>query len=155
MKTAVVYYSRFGTTRTIATALAQELGAEVREIKAVRDCGFLGMGFRAALGIRMPIQPMNLDFAGVDRVVLCAPIWAGRPANPAQTFLKEAKIEGKRLAVLFATGGGETARALGTIKKCVAGKNVEVGPAGAIVTRGKDEEKLRAEARQFAQTLKS
>lgn len=154
MNTTVVYYSRFGTTRTIATALAQELGAEVREIKAVREYGFMGMGFRAAFGIRMPIQPMDLDFSGVDRIVLCAPIWAGKPANPARTFLQEAKIEGKRLAVLFATGGGESGSALEAIRRRVAGKRVEVEPMGEIVTRGKDEEKLREEARELAQRLK-
>ncbi len=56
--------------------------------------------------------------------------------------------------MLFSTGGGESGPTLNTIKKCVAGKKVEVGPAGAIVTRGKDEEAFRAEARQFAQKLK-
>lgn len=153
MKTAVVYYSRFGTTRTVATALAQELGAEVREIKAVRECGFMGMGFRSVFGIRMPIRPMNLDFGGVDRVVLCTPIWAGKPANPARTFLQEAKIEGKKLAVAFTTGGGETGPALEAVRKLVAGKGVEVTLLGAIVTRGKDEQKLRAEGKELAAKL--
>jgi len=120
----------------------------------VREYGFMGMGFRAAFGIRMPIQPMDLDFSGVDRIVLCAPIWAGKPANPARTFLQEAKIEGKRLAVLFATGGGESGSALEAIRRRVAGKRVEVEPMGEIVTRGKDEEKLREEARELAQRLK-
>jgi flavorubredoxin len=152
MKTVVVYYSRFGTTRTIATALAQELEAEVREIKAVRECGFMGMGFRSLFGIPMTIQPMDLDFAGVERIVLCAPIWAGKPANPARTFLKEAKIEGKRLAVLFATGGGVPA-SLATIQKCVAGKQVEVTFLGGIVTRMKDEGRLRSEATDLARKL--
>ncbi len=153
MKTTVVYYSRFGTTRTIATALAEELGAEVREILAVRDCGFMGMGFRSAFGIPMKIRPMNLDFAGVDRIVLCSPIWAGKPANPARTFLQEAKIEGKKLAVLFATGGGETGPALEAIRKLVAGKRVEVTFLGGIVTRKKDEGQLRSEATELAATL--
>ncbi len=154
MKTVVVYYSRFGTTRTIATAVAEELGAEVREIQAVRECGFLGMGFRSLFGIRMPIRPMNLDFKEVDRVVLCAPVWAGRPANPVRTFLQEAKLEGKKLAVLFSTGGGETGPGLETVRKLVAGKKVEVTLLGAIVTRKKDEAQLRAEARDLAQKLK-
>lgn len=154
MKTTVVYYSRFGTTRTIAMALAEELGAEVREIKAVRECGFMGMGFRSAFGIRMPIQPMNLDFAGVDRIVLCAPIWAGKPANPARTFLREAKIEGLKLAVAFTTGGGEASPAVEAIRKLAMGKRVEVTFLGAIVTRKKDEAQLRAEAKELARTLK-
>ena len=96
MKTVVVYYSRFGTTRTVAKAIAEELGAELREIQAARECGFLGMAFRSLFGIRMPIRPMNLDFTGADQIVLCTPIWAGRPANPVRTFLQEAKLEGKK-----------------------------------------------------------
>ncbi|HAZ27534.1 TPA: hypothetical protein DCY65_04405 [Candidatus Acetothermia bacterium] len=155
MKTVVVYYSRFGTTRTIATSLAKELGAEAREIKAVRECGFMGMAFRAALDIRMPIQPMNLDFSDVDRIVLCAPIWAGKPANPARTFLKEAKIEGKTLLVLFSTGGGKTGPAVETIRKRVAGKLVETTFLGTIVARGKDQEVLRTKAMEFARILKA
>jgi flavorubredoxin len=155
MKTVVVYYSRFGTTRTIATALAEELGAEVRKIQAVRECGFMGMGFRSAFGIRMPIQPMNLDFTGVDRIVLCAPIWAGKPANPARTFLQEAKIEGKVLAVVFSSGGGETSPALEAIRKLVAEKRVDLTFLGAIVTRKKDEAQLRAEAKEPVRKLKS
>lgn len=157
MKTVVVYYSRYGTTRTIATALARELGAEGREIKAAREYGFLGMGFRAAFGIRMPIQPMNLEFSGVERIVLCTPIWAGRPANPARTFLREANLNGKRLIVLFSSAshtGSGSGPALETIRKCVADKKVEVEPMGGIVTRGKDEEKLRAEAKEFAPKLR-
>lgn len=155
MKTVVVYYSRFGTTRTIATALAEELGAEAREIQAARECGFMGMGFRSAFGIRMPIQPMNLDFTGVDRIVLCAPIWAGKPANPARTFLREAKIEGKRLAVVFTTGGGESGPALEAIRKLVAEKRVEVTFLGAIVTRKKDEGHLRAAVKEPVRKLRS
>lgn len=153
MKTVVVYYSRFGTTRTVAGALAEALGAEVREIKAVRECGFLGMGFRSALGIRMPIRPMNLDFSGVDRIVLCAPIWAGRPANPARTFLREAKIDGVKLAVVFTTGGGATSPALEAIRKLVAEKRVALTFLGAVVTRKKDEPQLRAEAKELAGRL--
>ncbi len=153
MKTTVVYYSRFGTTRTVAAALAEELGAEVREIRAMRECGFMGMGFRSVFGIRMPIRPMNLDFTGVDRIVLCAPIWAGKPANPARTFLQEAKLDGVKLAVLFATGGGETGASVEAIRKLVAGKRVEVTFLGAIVTRKKDEAQLRAEAKEPVRKL--
>lgn len=153
MKTEVVYYSRFGTTRTVAAALAAALGVEAREIRAVRECGFMGMGFRSVFGIRMPIQPMNLDFAGADRIVLCAPIWAGKPANPARTFLREAKTEGKRLAVVFTTGGGETGPALETIRQLVTGKIVEIKLLGVIVTRKKDEGLLRSAAKDLAGEL--
>ncbi len=153
MNVVVVYQSRFGTTRTVATALAQEPEAEAPEIRAVRECGFLGMGFRSIFDIRMPIRPIDLDFRGVDQIIVCSPIWAGQPANPVRTFLREAKIEGKKLLVLFTTGGGETGPALEAVRKLVAGKNVEVALLGEIVTRKKDEARLRAEAKELARRL--
>ncbi|HPD06943.1 MAG TPA: hypothetical protein PLC08_03580 [Candidatus Bipolaricaulis sp.] len=153
MKTVVVYYSRYGTTRTIAQTLAAELQAEVREIKAVRERGFLGMGLRAVCGIPMGIRPMDLDFAGVERIVLCTPIWAGKPAVPVRTFLKEAQLEGKKLAVLFTTGGGKTGRAREMIRNSLAGKRVEVTFLGEIVTRKLGEDQLRTEARELARAL--
>jgi len=153
MKTVVVFYSRFGTTRTVAKAIAEELGAELREIQAVRECGFLGMAFRSLFGIRMPIRPMNLDFTDVDQVVLCTPIWAGRPANPVRTFLQEANLEGKRLAVIFTAGIGKSGPALAAIRKLLSGKSVEVNLLGTIVTPKKTEAQLRAEAKDFARKI--
>lgn len=148
MRTVVVYYSRFGTTRTVAKAIAEELGAELREIQAVRECGFLGMAFRSLFGIRMPIRPMNLD-----QVVLCTPIWAGRPANPVRTFLQVANLEGKRLAVVFTAGIAKSEPALGTIRKLLSGKNVAVTVLGTIITLQKDEAQLRAEAKDLVRKL--
>ena len=154
MKTVVVYYSRFGTTRTVAKAIAEELGAELREIQAARECGFLGMAFRSLFRIRMLIRPMNLDFTGADRIVLCTPIWAGRPANSVRTFLQEAKFEGKRLAVIFTAGIGKSGPALAAIRKLLSGKGVEVNLLGTIVTPKKSEAQLRAEAKDLARKLR-
>ena len=154
MKTVVVYYSRFGTTRTVAKAIAEELGAELREIQAARECGFLGMAFRSLFGIQMPIRPMNLDFTGADQIVLCTPIWAGRPANPVRTFLQMANLEGKRLAMVFTAGIVKSESALGTIRKLLSGKNVEVTVLGTIITLKKGEAQLRAEAKDLARKLR-
>ncbi|MBC7093710.1 hypothetical protein H5T53_06885 [Candidatus Bipolaricaulota bacterium] len=153
MTTVVVYYTRFGSTAKVAQALAAELGAEVREIKAVREHGFVGMGFRSLLNLHMPIQPMNLDFSGVDRIVLCTPVWAGKPACPVRAFLRKADLKGKRLAVLFSTWGGEIDQAIRAIKADVVRQGAEVGPVDKVVTKGLSDAQLREAGRGFAQKL--
>ncbi len=153
MRTVVVYYTRFGTTRTIATALADELGAEVREIRAVRKHGFLGMAVCSLLGVPMAIEPMNLDFSHVAGVVLCAPIWVGRLANPARTFLRQAHLAGKKLFLVLATAGGDPRPAVEAVHRSLGRENVSVTFLGALATPKKEPQALRAAAKALARPL--
>ena len=153
MKTAVVSYSRYGSTTKVARALADRLGAELRTIESMKQYGFMGMGFRSTFNIRMPLKPMDMDFAGFDRVVLCAPIWAGKPACPARTFLRDAKLEGKQLAVIFSTATGRTDRAAEAASKDLAGKGVTSVAFGKAVTDKPTDEVLEQAALDIAGQL--
>jgi hypothetical protein len=154
VKAVVVYYTRFGHNRVIAEAIALELGAEVRRIATPKEYGYPYMGFASTFNVKMAIEPMNLEFRGVDLVVLCSPVWAWKPAPPARTFLREAKLDGRKLAVCFSTGGGPSLRAQERIKQDLAGRKIEITAFGEISTEKADEENLRREARAFAGRLK-
>jgi len=153
MKTAVVYYTRFGHTAKVAEAMAESLGAEKRRIEPVKEYGFFGMGFRSAFNVRMKLKPMDLDFSGFDRVVLCTPVWAGRPACPARTFLRDAKLEGRQLAVLFCVAGSEIDRAIEVVRAAAARKHMELVATERVVTKDTTDEQLESEARAFAGKL--
>jgi hypothetical protein len=58
------------------------------------------MAFGALLNLHFRIEPMDLDFSSFDAVVLCTPIWARRPTCPTRTFLRDARLEGKRFACM-------------------------------------------------------
>lgn len=168
MRAAVVYYSRYGHTTKVAEALAQELasaapvgqwGAETRRIEETKKRGFIGMGRGSVTDARFEIEPMDLDLSGYDTVVLCTPIWAGKPACPARTFVHDARLEGKRVHVLFSTSGGGIDKALETIGADLARKNATVGVTGQVVTmkfgrKGPPDEELRQAGREFARKLK-
>lgn len=66
MRVAVVYYTRFGHTRIFAEQLAQELGAELRQIRGQRDHGYPAMGFGAILNMhfRMVFPHIERELAG-------------------------------------------------------------------------------------------
>lgn len=155
MKAVVVYYTRFGHNKVIAGAIGEALEADVRRIETPKQHGYPFMGFASFFNVRMRILPMDFDFGDAGLVVLCTPIWAWKPAPPARTFLQEAQLEGRKLAVCFSTGGGPTMRAQEKVRELLKGRNVEIVAFGEIPTDKNDDEFLRREARQFAERLKS
>jgi hypothetical protein len=93
MNALVVYYSLSGITRTVATAVAKELGADLEEIRCERyRPGFFG-SLRAAYdswaGKLPPIEPLSRAPADYALIVICGPIWVFHPATPLRTFLRK------------------------------------------------------------------
>jgi flavodoxin len=158
MKAAVVCYSRFGHTTKVAEALAQELGAEVRRIEETKQRNFVAMGFGSTTNALFEIRPMDLDLSGFDTVVLCTPMWAGKPACPARTFLRDARLEGKKVHLLISTAGGEIDKPVAIIAADLAKKNAMVGATGRVITgmgrKDANDDELKQAGREFAAKVK-
>jgi flavodoxin len=150
----VVYYSRFGATATVAQALARELASESREIRARKRLSWLAMGFGSVFNLRYPIEPMDFDFTHCGLVVLCAPIWAGKPACHLMTFLDAARLTGTRSALVFTTSGGDVERIVDAMKGILEARGSQVVASESIMCRKVPEDILRARAREFALELK-
>jgi flavodoxin len=153
-RTVVVYYSRFGATAIVAQTLARELVAESREIRARKRLSWLAMGFGSVFNLRYRIEPMDYDFTRCGLVVLCAPIWAGKPACHLMTFLDAARLTGTRSALVFTTSGGEVDRTVDAMKGILEARGSQVVASESIATRRVPEDILRARAREFALELK-
>lgn len=88
----VVYYSRTGTTETVARTLAVRLGAEIGSIEALTTyAGPLGFMKGIWHSIRDATPPIRqrLDPRRFRAVVLCSPVWAGKLAGPARSYLRQ------------------------------------------------------------------
>ncbi len=138
MRTAIVYYSFTGTTRALAGMLAAPLGAELAEI----GCGRYGAGglsfFRAAvdsvLGLLPEVAPLP-QLAGVERLLIGAPVWVGRPATPVRAWLRARPPLPARVG-LFVTASGEgTGRALEELRR-LAGRPGAPGLAATEAETG-------------------
>jgi hypothetical protein len=154
MKPLVIFYTRYGHNITIAEAIARELGAELRRIQTAKQQHFMVMGACSSMNIPMRILPMDLDVSAFDPIVLCTPIWAGKPAPPARMFLRQADVAGRRLAVCLSTGGGSSARAQAFVGKLAQDRGAQVFAFGEIQTQSEDRESLVRDARAFADRLK-
>jgi len=85
MQTLVVYYSRSGSTRTVAKALAHGVGGTLRELVDANDRKNLFAAAMAALfGRPARLVDPNFDVSAWDTVVVMTPIWVGKP-TPAAT----------------------------------------------------------------------
>ena len=115
MKLLVTYYSRTGTTRTIAQALANKLGADLDEIvdqkKRTGILGWLRAG-RDAGSRRLTTITVKRNPASYEVVLLGGPLWNGNMTPAVRTYLTDHKVAGKRVAFFFTSGGNKTEKAV-------------------------------------------
>ena len=108
MKTLVIYYSRTGITKKLADFLAEKLGAQTEEIKdTVNRAGAVGymLAGRDAMQRKLTkLEPLKLNPADFDLVIIGTPIWAWNMSAPIRTYLTEHKDQFKQ-AAFFCTMG--------------------------------------------------
>lgn len=124
-KVLVVYYSRTGTTRSLASALAKMLGADLEEICDCSDRegpgGYLRSLFDAIRKRDVEIVPAGLDVSAYDLVVVGSPVWAGSVSAPVRSYLIENRARLPRVAFICCFGGQGADKALREMQQ-IAGK---------------------------------
>lgn len=109
MKTLIVYYSRTGHTKAIASELAIALSADLEEIRETKSrVGFIGAllaGKDATLQKTTPIEPSFVDPSTYDLVIIGTPVWAFTMASGVRTWLTEHGKKLKKVAFFASMGG--------------------------------------------------
>lgn len=112
MNAIVVYYSLEGNTDHAARALAAELDADLLRLETETPYPlgakrFLVGGRDALTGVTPALKPYAFDADAYDTVILATPMWAWTFAPPLRTFLKDHPLQGKKLALLVCSMGGQ------------------------------------------------
>lgn len=134
MRTAVIYYSLEGNTRAAATKLAQELDADIFEVRTVKAyptkglAKFLKGGKDALFGALPKVDQLNVDPSTYDLVVLAFPLWAGKAAAPINSVVDKLDFGTARVALVVSSASGD----VGSCEKDIANKLGR--PAGSITT---------------------
>ena len=109
----VVCYSRTGTTRLVADAIAEKLGCAVEELIDTRKrkglVGAIRSVLDAALKRRTVIAPINHQPADYELIVVGTPVWGGTLPPAMRTYLSSYGQQLKRIAFFCterATGAG-------------------------------------------------
>ena len=155
MKTLVVYYSLSGMTRAVATQLAQELGADIEEIRCTRyRMGFWGF-MRAAFDSwadRLPkIEAVKHAASQYDLVAIGGPMWAFRAATPVRAHLRQEASRLPKVAFFLTHGGAPPDKAFREME-ALAGRT----PLGTLIVPEKDVKagQFDMAVRSFAATLR-
>ncbi|MFA5359771.1 MAG: flavodoxin [Patescibacteria group bacterium] len=110
VKILVAYYSRTGITKKLAEFLAEKLGAQTEEIKdTVNRAGAVGymLAGRDAMQRKLTkLEPLKLNPADFDLVIIGTPVWAWNMSAPIRTYLTEHKDKFKQVA-FFCTMGSD------------------------------------------------
>ena len=108
MALLIVYYSRTGSTRTVASALARGTGGTMRELTDASPRSSLVAAALAALFRRSArlVDP-DYDVAAYETVVVMTPIWAGNPTPAFNAFMRAVSLEGKNVILVALGESGE------------------------------------------------
>jgi menaquinone-dependent protoporphyrinogen IX oxidase len=137
MKTLIAFYSRTGTTKKIAEAIAEKIsadpdttgyGASIEEIKDTVDrkgaIGYIRSGRDAMKKNLTKLEPFGREVAEYDRVIIGTPIWGWNVSAPVRTFLTEQKdkLADKKVAFFCTMGGSGDKQAFAEMEKIISQK---------------------------------
>jgi flavodoxin len=105
----VVFFSRTGTTRMLASTLARMLSADIEEICDLTErrgaSGYLRCLLDSWRKRPAEIVPAGLDTAQYDLVVVGTPVWAGSVSAPVRAYLLENRSKFGHVAFFCSFGG--------------------------------------------------
>jgi hypothetical protein len=127
MHTLVVYYSRSGSTRTMAKALAHGVGGTLRElVDASPRTNLVAAAMAALFGRSARLVDPNFDVSAWDTVVVMTPIWVGKPTPAANTFLRTVNLTGKKILVVALGESGENLATSSKLEKMARDRGGQV-----------------------------
>jgi RNA-binding protein YhbY len=139
MRTAIIYHSETGNTRTVAEYLARQTGADMVPVESKFPYNPLTrvvVGVRRAVcGTKDPVVPKKIDVDSYDCVVIGSPVWAGNPTpviNGAVANLEH--CEGKE-AVVYMTCSMAPRNAANILSRLVSARQMRVKGRMVILAR--------------------
>lgn len=112
MKVAVIYFSLEGNTKYVAEKIGNEFDSDTIQLVPVKKyptgkvSKFIWGGKSAKSKESPELEGYEFDSNNYDLILLGTPVWAGTFAPPLRTFLKENKINSKKVAIFACSAGG-------------------------------------------------
>ncbi len=138
MKTLVVYYSRTGLTKKVATSISKELNADIDQIIDKKDrAGAKGYMIAGKDALREALTQISYERnpKDYDLIIIGGPVWAWNISPAVRTYLDN-NIDALKIkkVAFFATQGSN-----GAEKKFATMKNIlGITPESTLTINSKD-----------------
>ncbi len=156
MKAIVIFYSYEGNTKLIAQTIADELGADIEEIKPVKEIqskGFMKFmwgGRQAVMGSKPELKPLEKNLDKYDLLIIGTPIWAWSPTPPIKTLLED-HIPKRKMA-FFCSHEGGPGKTFEKMRK-MAGKGEVISEMDFFAPLKQDKEATLNKVKKWAKKL--
>ena len=157
LKKLVVYYSFEGNTKLIAQSIADEIGADILELKPKKELKSKGFtkylwgGSQVMMKKKPELMPMEISPKEYDVIFLGTPVWAWTYAPPLKTFFEEVDLSNKKIA-LFTCHGGQNGKTFRHMRETLKGNTI-IGEKDFYEPLTEGKEKKVQEARGWAKEI--
>jgi flavodoxin len=148
-KPLIVFYSLTGKNKIISDEVKKQLGADIAELKTVSDrsgiWGFVVSGYENIFDKETDLQPLAVDIAAHNPIIICTPVWMQKLSSPARTFLKNPALKGKDIYIFASFNGHWAEDKEAEQLKNLTGAGLTVKGISRMVLGKKNEAEIRKE----------
>ncbi len=147
--TLVVYYSVFGSTKTVAEIIANQIDADIKEIELVKPYSKAGAYTMGAIHSihghqKLPEIKNKIDITNYETIFVGAPVWNYTVNIALQSWLQQIDFTGKRV-IPFCTNDGSRGDCFKKMAELCAKASVIEDGIEVTGARRKDYETLQKE----------
>jgi len=129
-KTLILYYSRTGNTKMCCEALQKELGADLLEIKDLKNraggWGFFTGALGSMFNVHTNIDPLNPDLSSYKNIIIASPIWTGTLSTAIRTLIDKNRFDNKQVVMFTTTNAAEKEKYIEKSKARAANNGAQV-----------------------------
>ena len=156
MKALVVYYSRTGNTKKVGDEIAKLLACDAEELvdtaSRAGPVGFLKSVREGSGRMLATLQPIKMDPASYDMVIVGTPNWDANMSSPVRTYLTENKDKFRNVAFFLTQGPRGGAEKAFAEMEAVAGRKPKATLTVSTILRTGD---VTDQVKKFADQIRA
>lgn len=121
MKTAVIYYSRSGVTKSVAEKIVGKFGSELIFVEPEKNYGGYARAVVKAVGELITrenpkFKNKKADFSAFDMIFVGFPVWCGTIPRFFEEYLRTCDFSGKKIIPFITAGANGEEKSLAALE---------------------------------------